>query len=235
MRATLSAIISLVLVAAVAVGVGGLRANASFRPGYQEQMVFGHCLVRSYPRETRAVVREFLTNAEITQRYPKIFKTNCLTTDLSRRDASFVEGGLPYLLADVVNQQDFLRRPLADISKVPPLVHRVVPQPFLSDPETIKRDNARNAVLRLVFALDKYGECVVRKSPEGVAQLLRTDSRTDDETAAFGTLSEALNACLATGSFHFSRAFLRGALSVNFFRLMEAASLSAAQTAKAPD
>ncbi|MEO7542131.1 MAG: hypothetical protein ABIT04_00745 [Novosphingobium sp.] len=67
--------------------------------------------------------------------------------------------------------------------------------------------------------LSRFGECVTRRSPDGVQKLLLSAPASAAENTAFAELAPFLGQCLTSGQVRLSREVVRGALGLNFYRL----------------
>jgi hypothetical protein len=194
---------------------------------------FGDCLARSYAPLGRAVVLANLVSEEITKwkQTKRLIDGSCLNQPASD-DAIGPESALgmrfssylfPYFLADGLVRKDYPVPRQFDFAKVPPLTHRTVaPLPASLAADTSRAAGqlrARHHQAQTLILFSRFGECVARRAPSGVHQLLHSDALTKAEDAAFAELSIPMGECLSSGQLRFSREVVRGVLAVNFYRL----------------
>jgi hypothetical protein len=130
---------------------------------------------------------------------------------------------LPYALADALVRVDYPKSGFFDFAAKSPLDH---PSPELTDPGLagkgdLKAEQAKEDDEQILgfYYLSKFGECVVRAEPTKTHDLLLTPIASQEESAAFAAISDALGSCLPEGQVKFTRDHLRGTLALNFYRL----------------
>lgn len=93
------------------------------------------------------------------------------------------------------------------------------PTPPLFATPTATELNALPTLARFNVALLIFADCVVKASPNEAMAILRTDSGTPSERAAFAKLAPALGPCLTAGAkVEFNRNQLRGAMAEASYR-----------------
>ena len=169
---------------------------------------FGNCVVKKQPSLARTYVLN--TNPVFTVgdavEHQKIVRKlsigNCLlrAQDMSREvGMRFTGDALRFVLADAFFRRELASRPpLANLDQIPAL------------PQT-------------GVALGEFGECVVRRDPQGSYGLLRTSVVTPDENRAFDALKPAMSGCLPAQTVRLNRELVRGVVAYSYFRLSNTA------------
>ena len=75
---------------------------------------------------------------------------------------------------------------------------------------------------KVMGALSRYGECVVRRDPNDSRLWVLTPPDSPDEDGRIDALRPFFGACLKDGKVAFSKATLRGAVALNYYRLAHA-------------
>jgi hypothetical protein len=196
---------------------------------------YAHCIVERRPNKAaEALVRNVPTPVMLRE-YKSLFDSVCLSpTGGGGVAVRFPGDTYRYALADALVRRELAAVPAPDLTAVPPLAYRPLPQapaPLAPDAGRGARDQHAEAVRRLgdAVAYDfaaRYAECVVRSDPAAARALLIADPATSQEKARFVALAPALQSCLTAGrTQQFTKIVLRGAMAVAYYRLANAASI----------
>lgn len=129
-----------------------------------------------------------------------------------------------YGLANALVKKDYLDNPITDFSKAPPIQHF---QPGSLSPEDAKGKSGKakqavkdHAAAMQIFMYSLIGECLVRRAPEKVVELLRLPVGSKREHEALVGLAPTLIDCgKIQKSMEFSQSWTRGAIALAYYRL----------------
>jgi hypothetical protein len=170
---------------------------------------FANCMARSYGRDAQAFVETDLANADLSKQL-NLLHWECMPATLSRvMPTAFEMQARPthyrYALAEALLLRANRKSTPTINGNAPPLAH-----PASADGSQDER-------------LSRYGECVVRASPDLSWALLKTDVASKEEKAALGSLSPTLAQCLAQDrSLQFGKFTVRGSIALSYYRLAKA-------------
>lgn len=191
------------------------------------------CVVKRRASEASEALLSDIDNVTLMKRYHSLIDGDCLTRSLHASVKMSFPGDLyRYALADALFARELANYTLPDLSDVPPLERRALPDapkpPAANASKSEKsryQDDLDHYVQAEAFrAVGEYGECVVRKNPSAAKALLLTNPETPAETSSFNALRPALGECLPEGrTFAFGKLVLRGTIAVNYYRLAHAA------------
>lgn len=227
-----------VLFGAVAIAVSSASAAAlggDYSPGETRRIAndYGKCVVARHPGAASEALLGDLSNGEIMRRYGVLIDGDCLvrSTHASAK-MSFTGDLYRYALADALVARELALLPPPDLSSVPPLERRALPDlPAPPPANSSKADQRRYErgvndlkQTQAFLALGELGECVVRLSPAGAKTLLSTEPETPAEAGGFDALRPAIAQCLPEGrTLALGKLVLRGTIALNYYRLAHAA------------
>lgn len=205
-----------------------------YSPAKRRQVVadFASCVIRRHPQRASQAVLQQLNNDEIIRRQGRLIDSFCVLRDPQGRLTVRLPGPLMrYALADalvrsnptvrVTNPPSIARldhRNIAEADYRPRPGRRFKPQ------EAEEKAKSRDEALVHV-ALSRFGECVVRVSPNAADSLVRSPVYSAAEQVAYRALATAT--CLQEGQkVEFSRDVLRGTVAMNYYRLAHAPRVS---------
>lgn len=192
---------------------------------------YGKCVVAQHPEAASEALLSDLSNREIMKRYSMLIDGDCLVRSTHESAKMSFTGDLFfYALADALVARELAGFPLPDLSSVPPLKRRALPDSPAPPPSSSKADQRRYAKdvesfneAQAFLALGELGECVVRVSPAGAKALLSTEPETAAEAGSFDALRDSIAQCLPEGrTLAFGKLVLRGTIALNYYRLAHA-------------
>jgi hypothetical protein len=221
------------LLGLAASGAAGAEPEYSTKETRAVVYAYAACVVAQAPLKASAALLADIDNGTMLRRYPQIVNHGCLgkQSHADELTARFSGDQYRYALADALVRREFAKAGPTDFGSVPRLTHREPgPRPEPVKPNGKKlRQSDYEAALKYYdnsvagHYLSKYGECVVRMDAGGARSLLLAVPDTPAEAAAFGPLRESFASCLAPGeTLRFSKAALRGAIALNYYRLAHA-------------
>jgi hypothetical protein len=188
------------------------------------------CIVKGRPEQAREAVANGYSLKQMRDKTPGVVRRGCMGADVP--GMGYLWGVLYagdlylYAIAEAVIRHDkTLDRPV-DFTNIPSLSHR---EPFVDEAKIkgptaarlIEREHERETTQAF---LSRYGECVARNATPQTAAVLRAETGSSEEKAAFAALQPFLGACLkGAAQIKMGKPALRGALALNYYRLAAAA------------
>jgi hypothetical protein len=227
-------ILASILLSSMLVGNSALAQN-DYSPKQTRRVAYDYakCVVGHHPDQASEALLSNVDNETIIRRYRVLIEGDCLVRFThANSQMKFVGDLFRYALADALVAREFGSAPAPDVSAVPPLSYRPLPEtpaplpPDSSKSDKRKYDDATKDLeqAKAFRALSEYGECVVRSNPAAAKALLMTEPDTAAETSGFDGLSSALALCLPEGrTLAFGKLVLRGTIAVGYYRLAHAA------------
>jgi hypothetical protein len=212
--------LSVAVVAAVAIAAKPSRYDPT--PEMRRDVAkYAACVAKLRPQvATRVVLQR--SDRQLDRDYERIRLSTCVPGFNLR---IYMSAGMEqFVLADALIRAKHMTLP-ADLSTIPPLnqgssrseIARALSAKGKRATDSEKRDAMRAAV---ATEISRFGECVVRASPQGAQRLLQTDVTSPEEEMAFRGLSKAFGACLDKGQqVTLPKDVVRGTIAFNYFRL----------------
>ncbi len=238
----------LLLAATVALAASPLAAQQQARKSASPKEVrammhlYAKCVVERQQAKASEALLANLDNRTILQKYPMLVRGECLRGPRFVTTKMSFSGDLyRYALADALVSRELAAVPAPDLAQVARLQHREAgeePRRELPGGKAMSEKKYQEALeghrQAVGFSyLSKYGECVVRYNPAGAKSLLMTAPDSEDETARFRDIQQALGVCLGEGAkLAFGRVALRGTIATNYYRLAHAARAGATKASQ---
>ncbi len=215
------------------------KSDASPKEVRAMMHTYAKCVVERQQAKASEALLANLDNRTILQKYPMLVRGECLRGPRFVTTKMSFSGDLyRYALADALVNRELAALPAPDLAQVARLQHREAgeePRRELPGGKPMSEKKYQEALeghrQAVGFSyLSKYGECVVRYDPAGARSLLLTAPDSEDETARFRDIQQALGVCLGEGAkLSFGRVALRGTIATNYYRLAHAARAGAAK------
>ncbi len=221
-------------------------ASASGRTGDDDRrsaQAFADCTVGRQPTESRIVVVTPLSDVELDRRYPRLLRWQCFEGGVRAQSIASMTFPFPtthLILADALVRRDYAMGGPADLMSVPLL--QPIPSPAAASPDELADMPARDRQRRIETdagivswsVLQRLGDCVARRAPEGVRTLALSGVATPEERTRLGELQPAMAACIPPGtSVRMRPADVRGASVLAYYRLAYAIAPAPTTTAEA--
>jgi hypothetical protein len=198
---------------------------------------YARCVVGRHAVTASEALLRNVSNKVVLSQYGSLVDGACLVQNTHANAKMTFEGDLyRYALADALVTKELASSPVPDLSNVPKLERRALPdQPSPLPANATKTEKHRYEEALADFseaetyrALDAFGECVVRMNTAGAKALLLTSPESAAENGAFAILRPTLPYCLPEGrTLTLGKLVLRGTVAVNYYRLAHAASAQA--------
>ena len=233
----------------IAAALSGLAAPASSTASPQSDYSiketrrlaydYAKCVVGHDSAAASEALLSDASNEEILTRYKGLIDGACLVRSTHAGAKMSFPGDLyRYALADALVSRELASSPVPDLSNVPALERRALPEkPAPLSANASKADRRRYekelkdyGEAEAFRTLGALGECTVRLDAAGAKALLLTAPETAAEASSFGALGPTLAQCLPEGTrLELGKLALRGTIAVNYYRLAHAAASAAAR------
>jgi hypothetical protein len=195
---------------------------------------YAKCVVARHPAQASQALLNNADNRTILTQYKVLIDGQCLVDQTHANSKMSFAGDLfRYALADALVAREFGTVAAPDISKVPALDYRPVPDPpaaptaASTKAEWRRYDQALKSYNEAMGfrALAAFGECVARLDPANSRALILSKPTSNEENSQFGLLKPALAECVPAGqTLSFGKLVLRGTIAANYYRLAHAAA-----------
>jgi hypothetical protein len=219
------------------------------RAGYLDDVQsYATCTVRNHHNSARELILANVDNKTMERRFADIYThealalvVSCPELVLRFRSIIIEPDAFRAAIADVLVNKDFRQGHIVNFEKVAPLVHlsaesnedyqaKLIATKFTKKRSLIKQTHDQDVSRNWLSA---YGECVVRKDPLLVREMLFSKPVSAEELVAISRIQPSLGACLVEGKeLAFDRYTLRGSLATNYYRLAMADQTSSMGKAK---
>lgn len=189
---------------------------------------YAACVVRSHHAKATEAILTASENQVIMKQFPQIIDGECL----SAAGGDGIDMRFPHVtyrnaLADALVNADFAGRGEESFANRLPLAQPAMMSGTQQAEALAKVKSARKREeLQKEFGqqnalgwLSRFGECVVRNSPEASRYWLLTKPDIPEETSRIKALQPAFATCLGSGTMKFTRVMMRGAVAINYYRL----------------
>ena len=192
-------------------------------PDFATYQRFGDCVVAAMPDAADDAVLNTSTDQRLWDRFGRAMLQACSeflpSAQFYRehpRDSSPVVR--PYLAEALVRLHFAGHGPL-DFSTVADLQHPSLRPPVDAGHHAEIRDSAERVAAAQNF-LSQFGECIARRNPEAVRNLLQTRAGSTDERRLFVPLQSEFAPCLNNGvTLTLTLGYVREGLATNYYKL----------------
>jgi hypothetical protein len=183
---------------------------------------YAACVVKILPKATTRIALQEGSPIHIERDFERTRLSGCVPgTDLMMSMSRLI---LQFAFANALIRGQHVTLP-QDLSAIKPL-NQGPSGPAIAkavlDKGKRATDSEKREALRAAAAaeLSRFGECVVRASPQGAQALLQTDVAGPAEASMFAALSASFGTCLDKGQkVTLTKDVVRGAVALNYFRL----------------
>lgn len=170
---------------------------------------YAGCLLRTFRKRALAFLRLPPASFEAMLAARKLATGWCLREGALSFRFQLLRGGL----YEALYEQEFKRAGAAALTAAPPIDYTG------GNPAPLSNETA------VAIALVQFADCVVRANPTASRALILSKVTSDEEKAAFASLTPHLGGCLVSGTqLKFSRPMLRGFVAEALYRLSAAAA-----------
>jgi hypothetical protein len=194
---------------------------------------YAKCVVGRQAAKASEALLKNADNTMILRKYRSLVSSECLARNVPGGATMVFRGDLyRYALADAMVNRELATDPVPDLSAVPRLDQRPMPE----HPQEVRPNGKKLSKRRYEAALEeyqkeasfgflaRYGECIVRLDTANSKALLLTSPDSPEEARRFTALRPALEHCLPDEwTLKFGRTALRGTIAINYYRLAHAA------------